>query len=209
MRAILVAAMVALVAVASPALAGGITDDAELRMHRDQRSRAESTERTVPPTATHDVVVEEYHSAGAEFGLGVASTVLSLLYLPPRAILGVLGAHLGGFGGWATGGDLRTAKGLWRPTVEGDYFIRPDHLDGAEHFDVVNTRPVFHGRYTVHEVRTTTAPPPAARDEVYEYPDELDPDETSARDNPDEQHATELSTPEPADDVVDADASHR
>ena len=202
MRAILVAAMVALVAMATPAFAGGITDDSELRMHRDQRSRGET--RTVPATAAHDVVVEEYHSAGSEFGLAIASTVLSLIYHPARAVLGVVGAELGGFGGWATGGDLRTAKALWRPTVEGDYFIRPDHLDGSEHFDVVNTRPVFHGRYTVHQVRTTVVPPPAN-----EYPEDLDSEQTSAREADEaavEERATELSTPPGGDEDVDATA---
>jgi hypothetical protein len=200
MRAILVAAMVALVAMAAPAFAGGITDDTELRMHRNQTSRAAETRTAAVAPATRDVVVEEYHSAGAEFGLGIASTVLSLIYFPPRAIFGLVGAELGGFGGWSTGGDLRTGKALWRPTVEGDYFIRPDHLDGTEHFDVINTTPVFHGRYTVHEV-STYVPPPAERpdEERYEDPDDLDVEPSSARDSDErvvEEHARELTTDE-------------
>src|SRR6185369_8483117 len=152
MRAILVAAIAAVVVAAGPAFAGGITDDTELREHRHQQSRAEAA---TAEAATHDVIVEEYHSAGEEFGLAIASTVASIFYHPARMILGVVGAELGGIGGFATGGDLRTAKALWRPTVEGDYFVRTDHLDGAEHFDPINTTPVFHGRYTVREVRTT------------------------------------------------------
>jgi hypothetical protein len=207
MRAILVAAVgaiVAMVALAGPVSAGGITDDAELREHRHQRSHEEAR---AAESATHDVIVEEYHSAGAEFGLGLASTVLSILYHPPRMILGVIGAHLGGIGGWATGGDLRTAKALWRPTVEGDYFVRTDHLDGAEDFDVVNTTPVFHGRYTVREVRTTVPEPavPAYEDRT-EYPDDLDTERTSDRDSYErrvEERAGELT--QPSDDDVDAD----
>jgi hypothetical protein len=190
------------VVAAGPAFAGGITDDTELREHRHQYSRDEAA---AAESATRDVIVEEYHSAGAEFGLGFASTVLSILYHPPRMVLGVIGAGLGGIGGWATGGDLRTAKALWRPTVEGDYFVRTDHLDGAEHFDPVNTTPVFHGRYTVREVRTT-APAPAAPS--YEYPDDLDTERTSERETYSErrveERATELTTPNDYDDDVDA-----
>ena len=125
MRAILVGVMVAAVAVAGPAFGG-----------------MDATSGYPPPAhgAVHftnpsgQVVHEEVHGAGAEFGLAVASTALSILYHPFRMVYGVVGAALGGFGGWTTGGDMRTAKGIWRPTTEGHYFIRPDYLDGTERF---------------------------------------------------------------------------
>jgi hypothetical protein len=80
-------------------------------------------------------VIEEHdHGAGAEFGLAVASSVLSVLYTPFRFVYGVVGAELGGVAGWTTGGDMRTAKGIWRPTTEGHYYVRPDYLDGTERF---------------------------------------------------------------------------
>jgi len=100
-----------------------------------------------PPV--RDVVVEETHSAGAEFGMGVASTILSLFYTPVRLTVGVVGAGLGGLEGWITGGDLRTARSMWRPTVEGDYFIRPDHLDHTERYEWGNFRPVVREQYTL------------------------------------------------------------
>ena len=124
MRSILVGVMVAVVAVGGPAF-GGMDDTSG-----------------PPPTygAVHysnpsgQVIHEDVHGAGGEFGLAVASTALSLLYHPFRMVYGVVGAAFGGFGGWATGGDMRTAKGIWRPTTEGHYFIRPDYLDGTERF---------------------------------------------------------------------------
>ncbi len=194
MRAILVAVMVVMVAMTGPAFAGGITHDEELREHRDQRSKGDVESTMPPPAASREVVVEEYHSAGAEFALGLASTVLSLIYHPPRMVLGVIGAELGGFGGWATGGDLRTAKALWRPTVEGDYFMRPGHLDGAEPFRPVNTNPVFQGRYTVHEMVDTRG---STTEEGYDdgsgEPGDLESEELEDGDT--HEHAVEEQAP--------------
>lgn len=158
MRSILVGMAVVMVGLAAPAYGGSIVDDSERRPGSAHESVAVEThptvveERTVihqtPPFG--DVVVEDYHSAGAEFGMGVASTILTLFYTPVRLTVGVVGAGLGGVEGWINGGDIRSARSMWRPTVEGDYFIRPDHLDGTEHYDFGNFRPVARERYTLH-----------------------------------------------------------
>jgi hypothetical protein len=98
--------------------------------------------------------------------MGVASTVLSIFYTPVRLTVGVAGAALGGVEGFLTGGDLRTARSMWRPTVEGDYFIRPDHLDRTERYEFGNVRPVVRERYTLrgrqavlHEEETIAVEP--------------------------------------------------
>ena len=181
MRSVLVGMVALVVAAGSPAFGGSI-DDHEPRP-------APATERQVvePAPVRHeqavvhqrapfrDVVLEERHSAGAEWGMGVASTVLSIFYTPVRLVVGVVGAGLGGVEGWVTGGDLRTARSMWRPTVEGDYFIRPDHLDRTERYEFGNFRPVVRERYTLHgreavvvheeepiaSVETETVPPGA------------------------------------------------
>ena len=170
MRSILVGVVALVMAVGGPAYGGSIVDDSE-RPHA-----AVETETIEPPAPQHmvvherapfrEVVVEEYHSAGSEWGMGVASTVFSIFYTPARLIVGVAGAALGGVEGWLTGGDLRTARSMWRPTVEGDYYVRPDHLDGTERFEVGNFRPVVRERYTVngrhavlHEEETVTVEP--------------------------------------------------
>jgi hypothetical protein len=148
MRAILVGAMVAAVAVAAGPAIGGMDD----------------TSGDPPPAhgAVHysnpsgQVIHEDVHGAGAEFGLAVASSALSVLYHPFRMVYGVVGAALGGFGGWTTGGDMRTAKGIWRPTTEGHYFIRPDYLDGTERFRFNGAVPAVRETEVVeHQVVTT------------------------------------------------------
>lgn len=156
MRSVLVGMVALVMAVGGPAYGGSI-DDTEPRpsaaLEREVTEPAPATqERTVVHQRApfREVVVEEYHSAGAEFGMGIASTVLSVFYTPVRLVVGVVGAGLGGVEGWLTGGNLRTARSMWRPTVEGDYFIRPDHLDRTEHYEWGNFRPVVREQYTLH-----------------------------------------------------------
>jgi hypothetical protein len=156
MRSILVGVVVAMVAVGGPAYGGGVVDDSDLRPAPAVEAEPVESGRVVeersevhlsPPF--REVVVEDYHSAGAEWGMGVASTVLSVFYTPVRLAVGIVGAGLGGVEGWLTGGDLRTARSMWRPTVEGDYFIRPDHLDRTERYEFSNVKPVARERYTI------------------------------------------------------------
>jgi hypothetical protein len=154
MRSILVGVVVAVVAVGGTAYGGDVVDDMERRPEAAVdviETVPETEERTVIHQSApfREVVVEEYHSAGAEMGMGVASTILSVFYTPVRLAVGVVGAGLGGVEGWLTGGDLRTARSMWRPTVEGDYFIRPDHLDKTERYEWSNVRPVVRERYTL------------------------------------------------------------
>lgn len=159
MRSILVGVVALVVAAGAPAYGGGVVDDPDLRPRAAIESEVVEGSVSQQRTVVHErapfreVVVEEYHSAGAEWGMGVASTILSIFYTPVRLTVGIVGAGLGGVEGWLTGGDLRTARSMWRPTVEGDYFIRPDHLDRTERYEFGNVRPVVRERYTLHRGR--------------------------------------------------------
>ena len=153
MRRILVGAMVMMMAaVAGPAF-GGVPGET-------------AASQAAPGGAMHlnnptgRVIYEQYHGGAAEFGLGLASVGLNLVYAPFRVVYGLVGAGLGGFGGWTTGGDMRTAKALWRPTVEGHYSIRPDHLDGRERFRFNGVVPA------VREPERFDEPIPAAAEEI-------------------------------------------
>ena len=177
MRSILVGAMVAMVAAMAGPAFGEMSDD-------DLRARPENGGVVHFTNPTAQVVEEDYHSGGAEFGLALASTGLSLIYHPFRAVFGLIGAELGGFGGWATGGDLRTAKGLWRPTVEGDYYIRPDQLDGTQGFRFNGTAPIRERRmvmvreHVTSDAETVTVVDGAAAEPAEpESGDDTEPDE--------------------------------
>lgn len=157
MRRILVGAMVAMVAVAGPAF-GGMSDQPV-----PSQGEAGGPVHLSNPTAR--VIHEQYHGAGAEFGLGLAAAGLSLVYTPVRMVYGLVGAGLGGLGGWLTGGDMRTGKALWLPTVDGHYYVRPNHLDGRERFRFNGAIPA------VREPETFDQPLPAAAAEEVESPE--------------------------------------
>jgi hypothetical protein len=129
---------------------------------------AESVACDTPETSAR--TVEVYHSAGEELGMSFAATFLSVLYTPVRLAYGIVGAGVGGAHGFLTGGNERVARGVWRVSVEGDYYMRSDHLDGTERFDVINTDPVVHDRYVTTETVNPCAgaPAPAAAPAVSE-----------------------------------------
>jgi len=201
MRSILVGAAVAMVAMGGPAFGGAIVDDTE---RRPQPAVEAAPMAPAPPEhyainetpPFGDVVVENYHSAGAELGLGVASTILTIFYTPVRLVVGVVGAGVGGVEGFLTGGDIRTARSMWRPTVEGDYFIRPDQFDHTEHYQFGNWKPVVHEQYTQrgrepmamedHESDHLAAtPPPAPEAPAIAAPEAAAPVEPELEDSDD------------------------
>jgi hypothetical protein len=129
---ILVGAMVAAVAMTGPAVGGVALAD-------EYPPPASGDVNFVNPSG--QVVAEHHHGAGAEFGLGIASSVLGVLYHPIRMVYGIVGAELGGIAGFTTGGDMRAAKDVWHVTTEGHYFMRPDYLDGTERFRFEGAEP--------------------------------------------------------------------
>lgn len=154
MRRILVGTMVATVAVAGPAFGG--MPDAPCGAGRMEVGAP--THRTNPSAR---VIHEDYPSAGADFGFAVAATAFNLVYTPVRMVYGVVGAGLGGFSGWVSGGDLRTAKGWWRSTTEGDYYIRPAHFDGTTRFRIIGAVPAHSAPETFDEPLPPAATEPA------------------------------------------------
>ena len=68
----------------------------------------------------------------SEAGLGVASGVLTIVYLPFKVVYAAVGSIIGGFTYALTGGDLETAQAVWEPSLFGTYVITPSHLQGDE-----------------------------------------------------------------------------
>lgn len=74
------------------------------------------------------------HPAASEFSAAFGAATLSVFYFPVKLACGLGGALIGGAGGFLTGGDERVAQGVWRGMVEGDYFVRPEHVLGEKVF---------------------------------------------------------------------------
>lgn len=77
---------------------------------------------------------EQRKPLATEFAKGVVSPILSVVYFPIKFSVGAAGAVLGGVSGWMTGGNIRAAEGIWRPTAGGTYFITPQVLDREHSF---------------------------------------------------------------------------
>jgi hypothetical protein len=59
---------------------------------------------------------------------------MSVVYFPVKFGMGVAGAFLGGVSGFLTGGNDRSAEGIWHPMTGGSYFITPQKMDKEEPF---------------------------------------------------------------------------
>mgnify|MGYP000372836712 CR=1 FL=1 len=88
-------------------------------------------------------------SQGEEAGLAVLAACANLWYVPAKLVVSAVSLPAGALAGWLSGGDVRTAYGLWVPGVGGDWFLTVDHLDGsrpleffgADYADRPSTRP--------------------------------------------------------------------
>ena len=80
-------------------------------------------------------------SQSSEAGLGIASGLLTIVYLPFKLAYAVLGGVVGGFAWGLGGGDVETGKAVWEPSFYGTYVITPSHLRGDEPVRFVGVSP--------------------------------------------------------------------
>ncbi|UCE64688.1 MAG: hypothetical protein JSU59_06065 [Nitrospirota bacterium] len=89
-----------------------------------------STLLVITPTLASADEGEENQSS--EAGLGVASGLLTIVYLPFKLAYAVGGGVVGGLTYVLTGANMDVAKSVWEPSFYGTYVITPDHLKGNE-----------------------------------------------------------------------------
>ncbi len=80
-------------------------------------------------TARPAAAAEDYTS---DFGLGVGTVFVDLVYMPVKVVYATLGGLTGGFAFLLTGGRMDIASGIWRPSLGGTYVITPSPLRGDE-----------------------------------------------------------------------------
>ncbi|MCP4005356.1 MAG: hypothetical protein GY725_14280 [bacterium] len=66
--------------------------------------------------------------AATEFGLGLATAVVNLVYGPAKVLYAVAGSITGGLAWCVTGGRTDVARAIVQPAVRGDYSVVPEHL---------------------------------------------------------------------------------
>ncbi len=62
----------------------------------------------------------------------IGSGALSVLYTPAKLAYAGLGGIFGGLAYLVTGGDQQVTDTIWKATLEGDYYVTPEHLNGDD-----------------------------------------------------------------------------
>src|SRR5579863_3325984 len=63
-------------------------------------------------------------------GIGAATLLANVGYIPAKTVYAILGGITGGAGYALTGGNQETANTIWRSSLVGDYVLTPDMISG-------------------------------------------------------------------------------
>ena len=70
-------------------------------------------------------------------GLQAASWLLTVPYGAVKSAYALSGGMVGGLAWVATGGNMEPAKGVWVPSMTGDYIVHPENLTGEKRLQFV------------------------------------------------------------------------
>jgi hypothetical protein len=65
-------------------------------------------------------------------GVGAATMLADVVYMPVKFIYASMGAIVGGFAFVFTGGNTQVSNTIWRSSLGGDYVLTPNMLRGKE-----------------------------------------------------------------------------
>jgi len=85
-------------------------------------------------------LAEETKQAGREAGIGLATVVANIFYIPAKVGYAAVGGITGGLTYALTGGNLDAAEKVWVASGGGDYVLSPEHLQGREKIQFSGTR---------------------------------------------------------------------
>ena len=63
-------------------------------------------------------------------GIGAATLLANVGYIPAKTVYAILGGITGGAGYALTGGNQQTANSIWRSSLGGDYVLTPEMISG-------------------------------------------------------------------------------
>lgn len=96
----------------------------------------------VPAGLAQDKSNEDTENTGTQYGLGVASVLISLPYSIGKFAFATMGAVFGGFTYAFSGGNLQAANSVWDTSIRGTYIITPRHLKGEEQVRFFGVPPI-------------------------------------------------------------------
>jgi hypothetical protein len=65
-------------------------------------------------------------------GMGTATVMANVLYMPTKLVYATLGGVTGGFAYVLTGANYQVAERVWTPSLGGNYVLNPDQLRGNQ-----------------------------------------------------------------------------
>lgn len=65
-------------------------------------------------------------------GMGTATVVANVLYMPAKIVYATLGGVTGGFAYVLTGANYQVAERVWTPSLGGNYVLSPEQLRGNQ-----------------------------------------------------------------------------
>ncbi len=145
---------------------------------------------TVPGTPQ----VEQPESGGVNWkgaGIGAATLLANVGYIPAKTVYAILGGITGGAGYALTGGNQQTANSIWRSSLGGDYVLTPEMIRGEApvHFSGPPVPPT--GTTPAAAPMSSNPPPSMAASSAPVYPNTPAYPSTSASSGP----ATGLGAP--------------
>ncbi|HLH78403.1 MAG TPA: hypothetical protein VKV28_16505 [Candidatus Binataceae bacterium] len=85
------------------------------------------------PTEASSAQVPQPANGGVDWkgvGIGAATLLANVGYIPAKAVYAILGGLGGGAGYALTGGNTQTADTIWRSALGGDYVLTPAMISG-------------------------------------------------------------------------------
>jgi hypothetical protein len=65
-------------------------------------------------------------------GMGTATVLANVLYMPAKVVYATLGGITGGFAYVLTGANYQVAERVWTPSLGGNYVLNPEQLRGNQ-----------------------------------------------------------------------------
>lgn len=88
--------------------------------------------------AVNPASAEDQSTVNAQgVGLQAASWLLTIPYGAAKSAYAIGGGMVGGLAWVATGGNIEPAKGVWVPSMTGDYIVQPENLTGEKRLQFV------------------------------------------------------------------------
>jgi len=78
------------------------------------------------------IAAEISDSSPEGVALQAASWLITIPYGAVKVAYALGGGIVGGLAWVVTGGSMATAKGIWIPSMTGDYIVQPQHLTGEK-----------------------------------------------------------------------------